>query len=111
MLRLASQETLGEAPAKSKVDGWVRGLYVYGWLLSSPLGRGQGIPPYNNLSYRELYQGPEVDVPKAVDEALALTSEVCERLATFIERGVYTPRTRGRFLEAFPEGPLGQFAA
>lgn len=111
LLRLSSQETLGDAPSKVQVDGWVRGLYVYGWMLSSPLGRGHGIPPFNTLSFRELFQGDQIDVPKAVDSALARTAEVLGELEHFMARGSFTLRARGRFLAAFPEGPLGQYAA
>jgi hypothetical protein len=89
----------------------VRGFYVYGWLLSSPVGRLHGIPAFNSLSYRELYQGDGIDVPAAVERALRKTGEVLGQLEVFMARGTFTPRTRGKFLTGFPDGPLGRFAA
>ncbi|MBX5481907.1 MAG: hypothetical protein IRZ16_08735 [Myxococcaceae bacterium] len=111
LIRLASQETLQQAPTKSEIDRWVRGMYLYGFVLSSPVGRLRGLPSYSNLSYRELYQGPDVDVPAAVEKAQALTREVLERLSALMNRTHFTARLRARFLDEFPEGSVEACAA
>lgn len=111
VIRLAAHETLQESPAKAEVDSWVRGLYLYGWVLSSPLGRLRGLPSYTDLTYRELYIGPEVDVPAAVEKSQALTREVLARLASLMTRSHFTARVKARFLDEFPEGSVESCAA
>jgi len=111
LIRLAAQETLQEAPTKAEVDGWVRGLYLYGAALSSPLGRLRGLPGGSNLAYRELYQGPEVDIPQAIDRAQAMTRQVLERVFALMTRAHFTQRVRARFLDEFPEGSIEACAA
>lgn len=111
LIRLSAQETLQQAPSKREVDGWVRGLYTYGAVLSSPMGRLKGLPSYSNLTYRELYQGPDVDVPGAIDRAQALTREVLERVNALMSRTHFTQRLRARFLDEFPEGSSEACAA
>jgi hypothetical protein len=104
LLRLSSQETVGQAPSKAQVDAWVRGLYFYALTLSSPLGRTRALSTISELTYRELYQGPACNLPAVIDEALDRARTLLERLETFIQRGRFTPRACARFLEAFPEG-------
>lgn len=111
LIRLAAQESLQTAPKKSEVDGWVRGLYLYGVLLSSPVGRMRALPSYSNLTYRELYQGPQVDVPAAIARAQSLTREVLERLNMLMARTHFTARVRARFMDEFPEGSSNACAA
>lgn len=111
LIRLASQDTLQQAPTKAQVDSWVRGLYLYGTLLSSPVGRLRGLPASSNPTYRELYQGPEVDVPGAVNKALEMTRDVLERVSGLMTRTHFTARVRARFLDEFPEGSVEACAA
>ncbi|MGA9519837.1 MAG: hypothetical protein WBV82_00150 [Myxococcaceae bacterium] len=111
LIRVASQETLQRAPAKLEVDNWVRGLFLYGTVLSSPLGRLRRLPTHSNLTWRELYQGPDVDVPAAIDRAQTLTRDVLERVLTIMNRGHVTARMRARFLDEFPEGANDACAA
>lgn len=111
LVRLASQERVGQAPTKAEVDGWVRGLYVTGLVLSSPLGRTRGLPAYSQLSFHELYRHDGFDFAAEVDGALEQTRGILRRLLVYMARGTFTPRTRARFLEEFPEGTIGAFAA
>jgi hypothetical protein len=111
LVRLASQERVGQAPTKGQVDGWVRGLYMTGVLLSSPLGRTRALPAYSQLSFHELYRHDGFDVAVEVDKALEQTRAVLRRLLVYMSRGLFTPRTRARFLEEFPEGTIGACAA
>jgi hypothetical protein len=104
LIRLAAQETLYQAPSKNEVDSWVRGLFLYGAVLSSPLGRLRRLPSHPNAAYRALFQGPEVDVPAAIARAQSLTRDVLERVSALMSRTHFTARLRARFLEEFPEG-------
>ena len=114
LVRVASQHALQEAPTKAEVDGWVRGLYMAGLVLSTPVGRTRGLPTFSALSFRELYRpaGPlgdagDFDFGREVEAALTRTCHVLDGLLTYMTRGIFTPRTRARFLEAFPEGGVG----
>ncbi|MBN1205108.1 MAG: hypothetical protein JXB05_09315 [Myxococcaceae bacterium] len=111
LVRLASQERVGLAPTKSQVDGWVRGLYLMGLMLSSPLGRTRALPAYSQLSFHELYRHDGFDFAAEVEAALEQTRGILRRLLVYMTRGTFTPRTRARFLEEFPEGTIGAFAA
>jgi hypothetical protein len=111
LVRLSSQETLGIAPTKAEVDGWVRGLYLQGALLASPLGKVRALPSYTNLTYRELYQAADFSVEAEVDAALASARTVLFRLASMIRRGSFSLRSRGRFFGECPEGSIEPNAA
>jgi hypothetical protein len=111
LIRIATQETLHQAPEKAEVDSWVRGLFLYGAVLSSPLGRFRRLPSPANSAYRAFFQGPDVDVPSAIARAQALTRDVLERLSTLMAHTHFTARLRGRFLDEFPEGSSGACAA
>lgn len=102
LVRVAAHETLHAAPTKAEVDGWLRGLYLHALLLSSPIGRRRALPSRSNLSYRELYRGPEADVATHVAEALDDARRVLGKVAGYMERGVFTPRARRRLLELVP---------
>jgi hypothetical protein len=111
LVRLASQETLQEAPTKRQVDGWVRGLYLVGLYLSSPLGRIQGLPASSHLSFQELYRNDSFDFAQEVERSVVQVRAVLRRLLAYMTRGIFTPRARARFLAEFPEGTIGAFAA
>jgi hypothetical protein len=111
IVRLASREVLGEAPTKREVDGWVRGLYVYGRVLGSPLGRARALPAWSNLSSLELYRSSELDVAKEIDAALADARAVLTRVSEYMARRSFTRRARARFLEDVPEASLQPSAA
>ncbi len=111
LLRLSAQEALGEAPTKAEVDGWVRGLYLYGLALSSPLGKRRALKADSDLLSRELYRSSELDLPSEVERALDHARQVLTRLAGMIRRGTFSPRGRAKFLEEFPEGSIEACAA
>jgi hypothetical protein len=111
LVRLCSQERVGQSPTKAQVDGWVRGLYLMGMVLSSPLGRTRALPAYSQLSFHELYRHDGFDFSAEVEAALEQTRGVLRRLLVYMARGTFTPRTRARFLEEFPEGTIGAYAA
>ena len=67
------------------------GLFVYGSVLSSPLGRMRALPGDSNVTYREIYQGPEIDVPGAVERAHERTREILERILALMARAPDSP--------------------
>jgi len=111
IVRLASRDVLGEAPTKREVDGWVRGLYVYGRVLCSPLGRARALPAWSNLSTLELYRSSELDVAREIDAALVDARRVLGRVSEYMARRSFTRRARARFLEDVPEAALQPSAA
>ena len=102
LIRVASHEAVGETPTKLEVDGWMRGLYLFSLALGSPLGKLKGM---NGAAPRELYRGPDVDVWSAVEGALDTTRKALGVLGGLIRRNSFTPRSRAKVLELFPEGP------
>lgn len=111
IVRLSTREVLGEAPVKADVDGWLRGLYLYGRLLSSPLGKARTLPAYANLSTLELYRSSELDVATEVQNAVETARHVLSRLSDFMARGSFTRRARARFMADVPETVLQPSAA
>lgn len=111
IIRLSSREVLGEAPAKGDVDSWLRGLYVYGRLLASPLGRIKTLPAYSNLSSLELYKSSEIDVAAVLERALLDARQVLTRLSDYMARGSFSRRSKARFLAEVPESVLQPSAA
>jgi hypothetical protein len=111
LVRLASQETLQQAPTKAQVDGWVRGLYLAGLYLSSPVGRMKSLPAWSQLSFQELYRNDTFDFAGEVDKALERTRGVLRHLVAYMAKGIFTPRARARFLAEFPEGTIAARAA
>jgi hypothetical protein len=111
LVRLASQEVLQQAPTPEQVDRWVRGLYLAGLYLSSPLGRRRALPAYSQLSFQELYRNDSFDFAEEVERAVEQSRGVLRRLLAYMMRGIFTPRARARFLAEFPEGTIGACAA
>ncbi len=99
LIRVSSLDAFGEAPSNHEVNTWVRGLYAYGVVLASPLGRLKV-----KLEPKTLYRGDGVDVFATVDQGLARTREVLALLASMIRRNSFTARARAKFLEVLPEG-------
>jgi hypothetical protein len=110
LIRLGAEEALQAAPEKRQVDAWVRGAFLHGLVLSTPLAA----PSKNlmtKLSRRELFVGEDVDVPALMAGSLAGARKVLERLHAFISRGLFSRRARERFMLDFPEGGLEPCAA
>jgi len=110
LIRLGAEEALQAAPEKRQVDAWVRGAFLHGLVLSTPLASGSK-NLMTRLSRRELFLGEDVDVPALMNEALGSARKVLERLHAFISRGLFSRRARERFLLDFPEGGLEPCAA
>lgn len=109
-MRLASQETLQQAPTKEQVDGWVRGLYLAGLYLSSPVGRMRALPAWSQLSFQELYRNDTFDFAVEVEKAVEQTRGALRHLVAYMAKGIFTPRARARFLAKFPEGTIAHAA-
>ena len=100
LVRLASQERVGQAPTKAQVDGWVRGLYMIGAVLSSPVGRMRALPAYSQLSFQELYRNDGFDFAAEVDAALEQTRGVLRQLLRLHGAG----HLHAAYARAFPGG-------
>lgn len=105
LLRLCCEEILHEAPTKAQLDGWARGLYLFSWMLSTPVAHARMVLPYRALSRRELYSGADVQVPELVAGALARTAEALSQVSAYMHRGSFTQRARARLLANFALRP------
>jgi hypothetical protein len=104
LMRVCSLDALGEAPHKSEVDAWMRGLSVFSLALGSPLGRLRALPAVQ-LADPSLYRSPGVDVFAAVERGLDRTREVLRLVGGMIRRNSFSSRARQRLLDLLPEGP------
>jgi hypothetical protein len=111
LLRVSCQSAFGEAPRKSEVDAWVRGISLYGRLLSSPWGRVWAARLAQGPARKELYRGDAVDVPAAIDQALKEARAVLALVHRLTVRGRFSERARTLFLETLPDAPLTACAA
>ncbi len=111
LLRLACQETFNEAPSKARLDAWVRGLYIAGRVLSSPLARTPWLLKARPPTDEALYRGPDFDIGREVDASLRLTRETLTQLWSLIVRQSFTPRSREKIFALLPEGSITSSAA
>jgi hypothetical protein len=107
LMRVSSNEALGEAPSKHAVDAWMRGLAWFSLTLGSPLGRLRALQSAQG-SMKELFRGPGVDVFAAVDRGLDHTREVLVLVGSMIRRNAFSARNRLKFLKLLPEGAVDQ---
>lgn len=98
LIRVASQEALEEAPSKSTVDGWMRGLFVFSLAVGTPAGRIKALREASRPELRELYRSSGVDVWPAVESGLHKTREVLAALSSMIRRGNFSSRAKARVL-------------
>lgn len=103
LIRVSSLDAFGDAPGKTEVDVWMRGLYLFSLALGSPLGRFKALPGAH-LSAKELYRGEGLDVFAAVDKGLERAREALTQLGGMIRRNSWSARSRGKFLDLLPEG-------
>lgn len=111
LIRTAAVATFGEAPSKPEVDGWMRGLHLHALMLGSPVGRVRSLSNVSALERKELFKGPEIDWAADVERAVAEAQQVLARVHRYMQRGLFSPRARQRFLEGFPEGSVSANAA
>jgi hypothetical protein len=98
LIRVASQEALEEAPSKSTVDGWMRGLFVFSLAVGTPAGRLKALHESSRPELRELYRSSGVDVWPAVEAGLQNTRAVLAALSSMIRRGNFSSRAKARVL-------------
>jgi hypothetical protein len=96
LVRVCCERVYGQSPLEPEVQSWIRGLYVYGALLASPLGAIRAAAATSRLSEQDLYEGLEVNLPARIDAAILLTSRILGQLQSAMSQGVFTPRARGR---------------
>lgn len=105
LVRVSSNDSLGMAPSKVEVDGWMRGLYLFSLALGTPLGKLSARAGRGGSQVKELYRGPGVDVFGSVERGLAHARAVLGVLGSLIRRGSFTARSRQKVLALLPDGP------
>jgi hypothetical protein len=108
LMRVASNEAFGDAPTKTQVDQWMRGLHLYDLALGSPLGKLK-TSVSGALGQKDLYRSQGVDAFAAVDHGLARAREALTMLGSMVRRNSFGARARSKFLEVCPEGSPDQF--
>ena len=110
LLRLSSMESAHQAPLKSTVDKWLRGLYWQGRLLSSPLGRLRGRPTPMNPGDQALCASDGQRFIRLISEGLEAARTLLAHVDEYMTRANFGTRARERMLAIFPEGMLGGYA-
>jgi hypothetical protein len=106
LIRVATQETFRESLRKSELDGCLRGLYLFGRIASGPLWRTLSVPrPFGMGLGTPDPTAPDLTVE--VTAALGRARTMVRRLHDLIAHNRFTPRSRERFLEEFPDRSLG----
>jgi len=80
LLRTAYLDVVGQAPRKAEVDSWVRGLWLYGRVLGSALGKTLSLPESVPEATWSSYRGDGVDVAEAIEEGVDLARVHIARL-------------------------------
>lgn len=70
LLRTAYLDVVGEAPRKSEVDSWVRGLWLHGRILGSAFGRSLSLPETVPEATWASYRSDGLDVAEAIEEGI-----------------------------------------
>jgi hypothetical protein len=70
LLRTAYLDVVGEAPKKSEVDAWVRGLWLHGRILGSAIGRSLSLPETVPEATWASYRSDGLDVAEAIEEGI-----------------------------------------
>ncbi len=110
LIRTGCQEVWGVAPEKPTIDAWLRGLYFYVRLASSPLA-AIAFPAVSTSLYRHTFDGPELDLVAEMEKALREARKVVSQLYQLIGRADFSPRAAGAFTAQFPEGAAGSLLA
>lgn len=80
LLRTAYDDVLGQAPTKAEVDAWVRGLWVYGRVLGSSIGRSLRLPENVPRATWTLYRSDARDIAAAIEEGIDLARSAISRV-------------------------------
>jgi hypothetical protein len=96
LVRVSAEKELGIELKKAQVDSWVRGFYVFGRLLASPLGRRWAL--LRREVQKALTEEELALLVADVEQGLERARQLLSVLATMIERGSFSPRVRARFL-------------
>jgi hypothetical protein len=110
IIRVASLAAIYEAPTKTQADSWVRGLYAYTLVLSSPVGRAHVYTSRSLLEVRSVYSGTS-QYQEKLAQALALTAEIGEMVCQLMQRGKFKKHSLAKVFEKLPEGSVALHAA
>jgi hypothetical protein len=102
LIRMASLESFGEAPTKTEVDTWMRGLSVFSFVVGTPLGKFKGLEA--NGSDERLYRSTTFDVFAQLELGLKHSREVLLLLGSMLRRNSFTVGSKRKLFALLPEG-------
>ncbi len=105
--RSACLETHGRAPSTAEVKDWLWGIAAYGGLVSSRLGRIEGLEADVPALRERWYQGPGVDLCSPLERAQDLTAEYWRAALEVARADRITGEVRDTFLAVVPDVDLG----
>lgn len=105
-LRVACLQVHGRAPAPRQLRDWLRGIASYGWLMSSPAGRLEGLPPDHQRLRAKWYHGPEVDLETPLKASLAATARAWQAAERVILEERLDQDSRKVFMKTVPDADL-----
>jgi hypothetical protein len=104
LVRTACQDTLGVAPTPADLDGWVRGLYLYGRALGGPLGRRFGLPTDAGDLRGRIYRGEVIDFDAVYLAAVERARHHLRHACRYLTEADFGLDARRAFFEDVPEG-------
>ncbi len=104
LVRTACADTLGVAPSPSDLDGWVRGLYLYGRALGGPLGPRFGLPKDLGTLRARIYRGEAIDFDGLYLAAVDRARHHVRRACRYLTEADFGLDARRAFFEDVPEG-------
>lgn len=111
LLRTAYEDVLDDAPSKAEVDSWVRGLWLYGRILGSSLGRSLSLPETVPEATWSLYRSDSRDIAGAIEEGIDQARVSLSRLYELMQGEPSLVNSDRFFLEVFSpsdEQPRGE---
>lgn len=105
LVRSAALEATGWAPTAAELDRWVRGLWLFGRALASPLARGLALPEEVPAASQALFASEGVDLRAAVEAGLQDARNSLFVLHELMRANDFSPEAKRRFLL---ETPLGR---
>ncbi|MFH1131626.1 MAG: zinc dependent phospholipase C family protein [Pseudomonadota bacterium] len=100
-------ETHGCAPSLSEMNDWLRGVFSYGYLVSSPVGRWfEGLKGNIEEVRRNRFLGPKVDMFTPLKQAMDKTLEYWQAAEDLLLADPKEKGGREEFLHRVPNLPL-----
>tara|TARA_B100000315_G_C14464645_1_gene535374 strand:+ start:43 stop:942 length:900 start_codon:yes stop_codon:yes gene_type:complete len=106
-LQKACLETFARFPRKKQFDNWIRGLYLYGWFLSSPLGRYEGLRGDISALRSKYFENEKFSFSEHYRRGKELAVRYLNSAYSYWQQEEFPEEIRKRFLDQITEVDLG----